>query len=99
MLDAKLVAQCDRLGEKGWSVVEFGWIRPIVSSPGVYFYCWFISYNIHVTDLILNAISFGLLLLWSALAVKCETSHLSHFSQNESLVLNYTLFTRCKTQC
>ena len=55
----------------------------------MYFYCWFISYNIHVTDLILNAISFGLLLLWSALAVKCETSHLSHFSQNESLLLGY----------
>ena len=33
-------------------------------------------------------------------AVEYETSHgLSHFSQNESLVLNYAIFARCRMQC
>ena len=40
------------------------------------------------------------LLLWSASAChECEISHLSHFSQKESLVFNYTIFTRCGIHC
>ena len=55
--------------------------------------------RLRVAYLIRNTISCGVLLLCSALAAECETSHLSHFSQNESLVLDYITFARCRTKC
>ena len=52
-----------------------------------------VELKLRVTDLTPDAISCGRRLLWSALAVECEeTSHLSHFTQNETFALKLHYF-------